>query len=82
MPLVLSGAISTVEQTFRYLCCNAFHLIEKGNGIKYLYALLHKHPDVYANVDFYITEKANGCFSSKKPPAPEDYNGLQPLVQP
>jgi hypothetical protein len=35
MPLVLSGAISTVEQTFRYLCCNAFHFIEKANGINF-----------------------------------------------
>jgi hypothetical protein len=58
-----------------------FHLIEKENGIKYLFASLVIHPDVYANVNF-RTEKANGCFSSKKPPAPEDYNELQPQVQP
>lgn len=31
----------------RCLCNGVFHLIEKENGIKYSYAWLDRHPNVY-----------------------------------
>ncbi len=39
-----------VERTYQCSFSVGFHLIEKANGIEYLYAWLDRHPDVCSMV--------------------------------